>query len=449
MIDKKLITIYIDDIMIAATDLATHNAILAEVLRRLAKCGLRLNMEKCKFGYQRLDYLGYAVSADGIGMNDSHIKAIKEFPLPKNAKEVQNCIGLFSYFRRFVHSFSKVARPLQNLLAKGAIFNMDEDCVAAFTELKNRLISAPILTVYKPGRITELHCDASSIGFGAALMQKLDSGRFHPVAYFSKTTSPAESRYHSFELETLAIIYALRRFRIYLEGIPFTIITDCNSLMMTLNKKDMNPRISRWAMELMNYEYSIKHRPGVSMGHVDALCRCKPEIQLDFDKSALVALVDSDDTDTQLKIAQNRDSNAMGLKSKLEAMEVPDYDLIDGLLFKKSAEGKLQFYVPVDMEDNIIRITHEKIGHQSVGKTLDQIKLSYWFPNMREKTEKFIKNCLKCLLHAAPIRSGERHLYSIPKKPIPFDTIHADHLGPLPSLQSKKKHILVVIDGFT
>lgn len=105
-------------------------------------------------------------------------------------------------------------------------------------------------------------------------MQKQDDGRFHPVSYFSKTTTAAESRYHSFELETLAIIYALRRFRVYVEGIPFKIVTDCNSLTMTLAKKQVNPRIARWALELENYNYTIQHRSGVSMGHVDALSRC-------------------------------------------------------------------------------------------------------------------------------------------------------------------------------
>jgi len=95
----------------------------------------------------------------------------------------------------------------------------------------------------------------------------------HPIFFFSKQTTDYESRYHSFELETLAIIYALRRFKIYLQGKKFKIITDCNSLSLTLNKREINPRIARWALELENFDYDIEHRDGTKMQHVDALSR--------------------------------------------------------------------------------------------------------------------------------------------------------------------------------
>lgn len=140
------------------------------------------------------------------------------------------------------------------------MFDFDHKCHEAFQELKkSKLVEAPVLAIYSDKKVTELHTDASSLGFGAALMQKQEDGKFHPVAYFSKATTAAESRYHSFELETLAIIYALQRFHVYL-GIPFKIITDCNSLTQTLEKKMINPRIARRALELENYEYTIQHR---------------------------------------------------------------------------------------------------------------------------------------------------------------------------------------------
>jgi len=101
-----------------------------------------------------------------------------------------------------------------------------------------------------------LHCDASSYGFGAMLIKRKFDLKLHPVFYFLKRTTAAESRYHSFELETLAIIYALNRFRVYLLGISFKIVTDCNALKMTLQKRDINSRTARWALELQSYDYS-------------------------------------------------------------------------------------------------------------------------------------------------------------------------------------------------
>uniref|UniRef100_A0A182N8D0 RNA-directed DNA polymerase n=1 Tax=Anopheles dirus TaxID=7168 RepID=A0A182N8D0_9DIPT len=103
--------------------------------------------------------------------------------------------------------------------------------------------------------------------------QEIDQ-QFHPVMFFSKKTTTAEAKLHSFELETLAVIYSIQRFRIYLFGIPFKIITDCNALKTTLEKRDVNPKISRWALFLEQYEYEIIHRSGDRMRHVDALSRC-------------------------------------------------------------------------------------------------------------------------------------------------------------------------------
>lgn len=158
----------------------------------------------------------------------------------------------------------------------------------AFRKLRDGLASAPILALYNPRAETELHCDASTLGFGAVLLQLQADGKLNPVAYFSRSTTPQESRYYSFELETLAIIYALRRFRCYLDGIPFRIITDCNSLTLTLNKKAINPRIARWALELEDYDYTIQHRSGSRMGHVDALSSCHPLPLQNGEKLAIV-----------------------------------------------------------------------------------------------------------------------------------------------------------------
>lgn len=104
-------------------------------------------------------------------------------------------------------------------------FIWSEQQLQCFEMLKQILVSKPVLAIYSPKAETELHCDASSHGYGSVLLQKQSDGKFHPICYFSKRTSQAESRYHSFELEALAIVYSLERFRIYLQGIPFKIIT--------------------------------------------------------------------------------------------------------------------------------------------------------------------------------------------------------------------------------
>lgn len=477
------IVIFMDDISLATKTFAEHVDLLQRVLLCITENGLELKLSKCKFCFDEIEYLGYKISSEGILPSDAHTLAISNYPVPKNAKQHHSFLGLASYFRRFVPAFSRIAKPLHALLKNDVRFDFDQQCLRAFGTLRDGLVSAPILALYDPGSETELHCDASALGFGAVLLQRQLNGKFHPIAYFSRSTTAQESRYHSFELETLAIIYALRRFRCYLDGIPFCIVTDCNSLAMTLNKKAINPRIARWALELEDYNYSIQHRSGVRMGHVDALSRChRPSVSergetdvilaestagdepmdsvdqvngthvSDFQDHSIVALVNSEEVDFLIRATQARDPHLLALKKRLE--ETPSapsalHELRDGLVCRRDRNRRLYFCVPREMETELIRKVHEKIGHLGITKCYDQMKIHYWFPERRAKIEKFIRNCIRCILYSAPARSNERNLYNIPKQPIPFHTLHIDHFGPLPSLVNKRKHVLLIVDAFT
>lgn len=437
------IVVYMDDVTLATDTISEHFDLLGRVLRRLAQFRLEIKIKKCQFCFTEIELLGFTVSNKGIRPNNSHLEAIKSMPFPSDVKQVNKCLGLFSYFRRFVPSFSSISLPLRNLVKPGSKFEFDEQCRQAFITLRDKLISAPVLALYNPSRETELHCDASSDGFGGILLQRQDDGKLHPTAYFSKRTTSAESRYHSFELETLAIIYSLRKFRIYLEGIPFRIITDCNSLAMTLNRKSVNAKIARWALELENYHYSIQHRNGKFMNHVDALSR------IPSNSGQIVSAVSPDDVDFQLQLAQGRDPTILKLREELEKGLVKNFALDDGLVYRCSLDGRLLFYVPSEMEGHVIRKTHEKLCHMGNTKTLDQLRMHYWFPKMKDKVENYVKNCVRCIMYSDSRSDSGRALHSIPKKPVPFDTIHIDHFGPLPSIVSKRKHILVVVDAFT
>lgn len=174
--------------------------------------------------------------------------------------------------------------------------------------------------------------------------------------------------------------------------------------------------------------------------------------EFDFEGNAncrMIAVIDHNDVDFRLQVTQNRDAAIVEIRNKLEKGEIEDYVLNNGLVYRKLKDDAELLYVPAEMEENVIRLVHEKIGHQSVDKCYDQMQMNYWFPHMRAKIGKFIRNCLKCIMYAAPSRVIERNLYSIPKKPLQFDTLHLDHFGPLPALISKRKYLLVVIDAFT
>lgn len=145
--------------------------------------------------------------------------------MPKTFKQVHSCLGMFSVFSRFVPNYSKIAHPLQRLLRKDIKFEIDDKCKQSFQLLKEHYVTPPILAVFNRHKETEVHSDACTTGFGAMLVQRQDDGLFHPVYYYSRATSPEESRMRSYELETLAIVYALKKFRNYLHGIKFSYFT--------------------------------------------------------------------------------------------------------------------------------------------------------------------------------------------------------------------------------
>lgn len=432
------IIVYMDDILLGGATFDEHHRILGEVLKCLALSGIQLQLNKCQFAYQEFEYLGFRISPAGISPGTQKTKAIHRFPVPTDVRRVLSFLGLCSYFRKFIPNFALVANPLYRLLRKEVAFEFDDSCARAFETLKQLLTSLPVICVYDPSRETELHTDASKIGFGAVLLQRQDDNKFHPVAFFSKTASDCESRYHSYELETLAIVYALDRFRVYLTGIAFTIISDCNSLVLTFNKKDVNPRIARWVWEFQRFNFRIKHRSGDRMPHADALSR-----------NPIVGLVNSDDFNLQLQVTQARDPTIKRLSQSLANAESPSYEMHNGLVYRKCSDGRLLFFVPKEMEQQLIAQVHERIGHFGVDKCYEKMRESYWFPNLKLKTDVYVKNCIKCILYSTPCGPSEHSLYNIPKKPLPFDTIHIDHFGPLPSVTSRQKHILVIVDAFT
>ncbi|GFW03131.1 retrovirus-related Pol polyprotein from transposon 17.6 [Trichonephila clavipes] len=183
-------------------------------------------------------------------------------------------LRLTGYFRKFIPAYSVIVKPLSDLLRKDTPFNFDVKQKASFDELKRLLCQKPVLGIYRQNCETEIHTDASMDRLAAVLLQSSpDDNSLHPIYYMSRKTSETERKYTSYELEVLAIIEALKKFKVYILGMPFKIITDFNAFTKTMSKKNLNTRIARWALNLQDYDCTILHRSGSQMAHVDALSR--------------------------------------------------------------------------------------------------------------------------------------------------------------------------------
>ncbi|GFU91784.1 retrovirus-related Pol polyprotein from transposon 297 [Trichonephila clavipes] len=250
--------------------------LMAQVLEgRLRKAGLKVKPSKCKFAQEEVLFLGHRIGSGSRSPSDLKIKAIADFPRPTTKTHVRSFLGLVGYYSHYIPNYSTIASPLTDAL-KGKIkkekITWDEKCGKAFEELKAKLVTQPIL--FAPDFATEfiLQTDASEVGAGVVLSQRIE-GEEHPIVFLSKKFSKAERNYSTVERELAAIIFGLKRLKHYLDGQKFIIETDHNPLRYLNKMGSTNPRLQRWALSLQPFNFEIKHKPGRLHGNADGLSR--------------------------------------------------------------------------------------------------------------------------------------------------------------------------------
>ena len=159
------------------------------VLETLRKKELYAKFSKCEFWLKRVAFLGHIISEEGLAVDPAKIEAVKDWPQPTNVTEVRSFLGLAGYYRRFVQDFSKIARPLTNLMKKVVRYQWTEECENAFQTLKERLTSALVLALPSREDGFEIYSDASKYGLGCVLMQ-----RGKVIAYASRQLKDYETR---------------------------------------------------------------------------------------------------------------------------------------------------------------------------------------------------------------------------------------------------------------
>lgn len=387
----------------------------------------------------RVTFLGYIIEDGKIQPSKEKTLAIKKFPEPKSCKQLQSFLGLTGYFRKFIPGYSLIAKPLSDMLKKEAVFQFGNLQKQSFVRLKELLTEYPVLQIFQRGFPTELHTDASKHRYGACLLQLSNEDfKLHPVYYFSKKTSTAEEKYNSYELEVLAVITAVKKFRTYLLGSKCKIVTDCQAFEKTMSKRDLTTRVARWALLLEEYDYELEHRSGICLPHVDALSRYP----------VMMVLTEDDAFLKRIKIAQAMDEHLMTVKKLLESgQRHEDYFLKHDILYT-CENGNELLVVPKGMQLDVIKRAHDD-GHFAEKKTCELIRRDFYFSKMREKVRNVIANCVLCILGNKKEGKKEGFLHPINKKGGPLHTYHADHLGPIPSTNKKYQHILAIIDDFT
>lgn len=228
------------------------------------------------FAVPKVKFLGVVVGSDGISPDPDKISALKNLQAPSDVSGVRRLLGMVNHVGRFLPNLSEITAPIRQLLTKTSTWYWGPDQQEAFQSVKDALTNVTAMARYDPMFHTTVSADASSYGLGAVLLQDQPTGERRAVAYISRSLSPAETRYSQTEKEALAVTWAVERFHQFVRGIVFDIETDHRPLITLLSKAELNmmpPRIQRFRIRLMRYQYNVLYVPEKHLATADTLSR--------------------------------------------------------------------------------------------------------------------------------------------------------------------------------
>jgi RNase H-like domain found in reverse transcriptase/Reverse transcriptase (RNA-dependent DNA polymerase)/Integrase zinc binding domain len=454
--------VYLDDILCMAPDFETHQSRLGQVLLRFRESGLKLNPDKCTFGYQKIKILGYIVDEVGISPDPKKLQAITDFSRPTKLKDLRSFIGLANFYRMFIRNFSMIAKPLTDLTRKSTPFVWKTEQEEAFQELKLKLSTAPVLHHFSEEDSIELHTDACGYGIAGILMQRV-GGELHPVSYASRKLTDAETRYNVSQQECLAIVWSIRIFRPFLYGREFKVIVDHCALCWLRSNSDVTGRLARWAILLQDYQFQICHKSGKLHMAPDCLSRypidgIKVNDEDIVDDSRIMALHLTDISRLQ--------SEDQSLRELIDAMKDPDnatasirrktrsYVLAQDILYKKQfshGNDSRVLVVPESLKYEILYSLHDDPfggGHLGYARTYGKIRDRYFWEGMAKEIEAYCQSCPDCQSRKRPTQRPAGLLCPIPVGK-PFSRLGIDLLGPMRKTPAGNTFIVCCTDYAT
>ena len=439
----------IDDMVITGSTEEEHLQNLDAVLSRLEEYGLRVNLDKCEFFRDKIEFCGHEIDRNGLHKTQKKIQAVLMAPVPSNVSELRSFLGIVNYYARFLPNMSEVLHPLYQLLQKENKWKWTNSCQSAFDEIKRLITSEEVLVHYDPSLPLSLATDASPFGLGAILSHTLPDGSERPIAYASKSLSPAEKNYSQIEKEALGIIWGVKRFHTYVFGRHFRLVTDHQPLTSIFSpQKGISStsaaRLQRYALFLAGYDYEIAYRGTKKHANADMLSRLPTECSESDDPSE-----DAEIDALYVKQLENLPVSAETIQreTRKDTLLSTVCDYVDRGWPEQSDSKELDPYfarrteltvqqnclvwgirvvVPPTLRSKLLDELHQ--GHVGVVKMKTLARSYMWWPGIDQDIEQYYKGCAGCqsVKHAPP--SAPIHPWEFPSKP--WERIHIDFAGP-------------------
>ncbi len=426
---------YIDDVLVASKNKEAHTQHLRQLFQRFQEHGLVVNVAKCQFGRDTLDFLGHRITPEGIRPLPDRVDAIMQLDQPPTVKKLQEFVGMVTFYRRFLPAAAQIMSPLfEALKGKPKTLIWSDTMAQAFRATKKALADATLLTHPRQVAAISLTTDASDQGVGAVLQQFVDDA-WIPLAFFSQRLRPPERKYSAFDRELLALYLGIRHFRYFLEGRQFIAYTDHKPLTFCMAKASdpWSNRQQRHLAYISEFTTDIKHVRGKDNPVADSLSRpALAGVHLGIDYTAM-------------STAQQYDTEVQAYRTARSSLQVEDVPFgPDGtLMLCDVSTGRARPLVPTSWKRQVFDLVHG-LSHPSVRSTRKLIANKFVWNGLQKQVGIWAKQCIAC--QAAKIQTHIRaplEMFRVPRRR--FDHIHVDLVGPLPP-SNGYTHLFTIID---
>ena len=436
--DLDFVFIYLDDILIASKSHNEHKHHLRTLFKRLADNGLIINKDKCEFGLETINFLGYTISKEGASPPTNRVQAIVDFPKPSIAKNLSELIGMVTFYHRFLPHAAALLKPLYQArqgLCKTQKITWTTELTQAFERIKQQLAAATMLVHPKENAELALVTDASDVAVGAVLQQKHQDA-WQPLAFFSRHLRKAELQYSAFDKELLALYLSVKHFSCFLEGRSFTAYTDHKPLVSAISKLSdpWSKRQRRHFSAITEFTTNLQHISGLDNTVADTLSR--PTIaatQLSIDYAAMSK-------------EQSADEELHALKTAITDLQIQEVSIGDVKLVCDVSTGTPRPWVPKTMRFRTFQAVHE-LSHPGMNASVKLMNSKFVWHGLKRDVRRWTRECIAC--QSSKIRvhthTAPQHI-AVPQRR--FDHVHIDLVGPfLPS--QGYTHLLTAVDRFT
>ena len=452
------IVAYIDDVCCFSLDFEQHLHDLEQALSRLQAANMQLRPDKCHFGYEKGQFLGHMISAEGCSPLPANIEAIRDCPRPTSKKELQRFLGMVNYYRSFIPRMADTAAPLYALTRLNVAWYWSEECEQSFSRLRNILTSDMVLMFPQWEKPFYVEVDGSAAGVGAILSQEDAGGRLRPLAFFSSGLTATQQNYSASEIECWAMISATRKWSVYVNAAPKVfLISDHNPLTWLRRQRDPRRKFARWITELESLNYTVVYRKGVNHAAPDFLSRLESSVDVEvndevehFERHVYSVEAAGDFLD-EIRRAQQNDSNVMFALQQLQTtgkIRRGRYKNFGGMRVERGIlMRKAQIVVPSSMRRAVFEREHS-LHHAGVDKTYQSIRERYCWVGMYTYVQTMCTACDVCQRNKRSHAPKETLQEYDTGDTTPRTTIAMD-VATLPWSEDGYRYFLVIVDLFS